>query len=219
MAQIFHRSTNVISKVSLVALFGLVVGGIGLVMAIERSPYVTRRGVVVEQAVKFSHHHHTAALGIDCRYCHTSVETAAFAGIPPTETCMNCHKQIWVDSPMLEPVRASFRSGKPLRFTRVNDLPDFTYFNHSIHVAKGVGCVTCHGRVDEMPLLKRAASLQMQWCLDCHRNPAPNLRPPEQVTNMSWQPPSDDPDYGQRLMQAANIGDARRLTSCSTCHH
>ncbi len=218
MTQIFHRSTNVIARVSIVALIGLVGGGIGLVMAVERSPYKTREGVVYEQPVKFSHDHHTAGLGIDCRYCHTSVETSAFAGIPPTETCMNCHKQIWVDSPMLEPVRASYRTGEPLRWNRVYDLPDFTYFNHSIHVAKGVGCVSCHGQVNEMPLLKRASSLQMQWCLDCHRNPAPNLRPPEEVTNMTWQPPADDPEYGTRLMEAAHIGDEWRLTSCSTCH-
>ena len=218
MAQLFHRSTNVIAKVSIIGLLSLVAGGIGIVMAIERSPYRTKEGVVIEQPVKFSHDHHTAGLGIDCRYCHTSVETSAFAGIPPTATCMNCHKQIWVDSPMLEAVRASYRTGEPLRWQRVYDLPDFTYFDHSIHVAKGVGCVTCHGRVDEMPLLSRAASLQMQWCLDCHRNPAPNLRPPEEVTNMTWKPPADDPHYGLRLMEAANIDDEWRLTSCSTCH-
>ncbi len=218
MAQIFHRSTNVIARVSIIAVLALVGGGLGLVMAIERSPYVTREGVVYEQPVKFSHDHHTAGLGIDCRYCHTAVEVSSSAGIPPTETCMNCHKQIWVDSPMLEPVRASYRTGEPLRWNRVYDLPDFTYFDHSIHVAKGVGCISCHGKVNEMPLLKRASSLQMQWCLDCHRDPAPNLRPPSEVTNMDWQPPTQDPAYFEGLKEAAHIGDEWRLTSCSTCH-
>lgn len=218
MAQIFHPSTNTISRFSILVGLGLVAGGIGLVMAYQRSPYQTREGVVVAQPVPFSHDHHTAAMGIDCRYCHTSVETSAFAGIPPTETCMNCHQQIWVDSPMLEPVRASFRDDRPLRWNRVHDLPDFVYFNHSIHIAKGVGCVTCHGQVNEMPLLARGASLQMQWCLDCHRDPARHLRPPDQVFNMDWQRPSDDSDYGERLVAAANIEGSQRLTACSTCH-
>lgn len=218
MPQIFHRSTNVISKLSILALGLTVVGGIATVMAFERSSYKTNEGVVYEQPVPFSHDHHTAGLGIDCRYCHTSVETSAFAGIPSTEICMNCHKQIWVDSPMLEPVRASFREDEPLRWNRVHDLPDFTYFDHSIHVAKGVGCATCHGRVDEMPLLARGASLQMQWCLDCHRDPARFVRPPEEVFNMAWERPTSDPEYGKALVEAAGIDPPRRLTSCSTCH-
>jgi hypothetical protein len=219
MAQIFHRSFNVISKLSIV--FGLLLagGGVGLIMGFERSPYRTDEGVIYEQPVKFSHDHHTAALGIDCRYCHTSVETSAFANIPSTDVCMNCHSQIWMDSPMLEPVRASLRNDEPIRWNRVHDLPDFVYFDHSIHVAKGVGCATCHGEVNKMPLLARGAPLQMGWCLECHRNPEKYVRPPEEVFNMDWQRPTGDPDYGKKLVAAAGIEDEHRLTSCSTCHH
>ena len=146
---------------------------------------------LVEQPIQFSHERHVAGNGIDCRYCHTSVEKAAFAGIPPTKTCMNCHSQIWAQSPYLEPVRASFRNDTSLEWNRVNDLPDFVYFDHSIHVAKGVGCETCHGRVDEMPLVWQAARLQMSWCLDCHRNPVKNVRPKQEVFNLNWN--GDDP--------------------------
>lgn len=217
MAQLFPRSSNVLSKLSILLALALAGGGIGVVMGVQRSAYQTGEGVVIKQPVPFSHDHHTAAMGIDCRYCHTTVETSAFAGIPSTEICMNCHKQIWVDSPMLEPVHASYRDNEPLIWNRVHDLPDFAYFDHSIHVAKGVGCNECHGQVNEMPLLAKGASMQMQWCLDCHRDPAQRIRPPEEVTNMNWQRP-DDPAYGEALLAAAGIEDERRLTSCSTCH-
>ena len=130
-----------------------------------------------EQPIPFSHAHHVGGLGIDCRYCHTSVETSSFAGIPPTKTCMNCHSQIWSTSPTLEPVRESFRTGVSIQWTRVNDLPDYVYFNHSIHVNKGIGCESCHGRVDRMPLTWQENSLQMDWCLDCHRDPGKHIRP------------------------------------------
>lgn len=218
MAQIFRPSTNTIAKSSII--LGLVLAGslVGLLMAFERSPYRTNEGVVYTQPVPFSHDHHTAAMGIDCRYCHYAVETSASAGIPPTDVCMNCHKEIWKESPMLEPVRASYRDNTPLEWNRVHDLPDFVYFDHSIHVAKGVGCVSCHGEVNKMPLIKRGASLQMAWCLDCHRNPEKNVRPPEEVFNMDWQRPKDDPDYGAKLVEAAGIEGEQRLTSCSTCH-
>lgn len=217
MAQIFHKSTNVISRFSILVGFGLIASTVGVIMAVERSSYRTYEGVVFGQSVPFSHDHHTAGLGIDCRYCHTTVEREAFAGIPATEICMNCHKEIWKDSPMLEPVRASFRDNKPLQWNRVYDLPDFVYFNHSIHVTKGVGCETCHGPVNEMPLLKRGSSLQMQWCLDCHREPEKFVRPPEEVFNMDWERPTE-PGYGEALRDAAGIEDEQRLTSCSTCH-
>ena len=157
---------------------------------IQRSPYVTYAGVRRPQPVPFSHQHHVAGLGIDCRYCHTSVETSSFAGIPPTKTCMNCHAQIWTNAALLEPVRESYKSGKSLVWTRVNDLPDFVYFNHSIHINKGVGCNTCHGPVDRMPLMYNEASLQMEWCLECHRAPEKNLRPRDQVFNMRYEEPS-----------------------------
>lgn len=217
MAQIFPKSANTLSRLSIVLALLVAGAAVGGLMAFERSPYRTNEGVTYEQPVKFSHDHHTAALGIDCRYCHATVETSSFAGIPATEVCMNCHKEIWKDSPMLEPVRASYRDGEPLQWWRVYDLPDFVYFDHSIHVAKGVGCVTCHGEVDKMPLLRRSAPLQMSWCLDCHRDPAKHLRPPESVTDMGWERP-DDPAYGEHLAAAAGIQGEWRLTSCSTCH-
>ncbi|MEM8930156.1 MAG: cytochrome c3 family protein [Acidobacteriota bacterium] len=220
MAQIFGPSSNIYSKLSI--LLGLLLAGTGvtLVMAFERSPYKTNEGVIYTQPIKFSHDHHVAGLGIDCRYCHYTVEYAASANIPPTELCMNCHSQVWADSPMLEPVRASYRNNEPIEWQRVHDLPDYVYFNHSIHVAKGVSCYDCHGEVDKMPLLKRGASLQMSWCLDCHRDPTPNLRPPSEVTNFRWEPPADAGDeYFAELAEAADIADQQRLWSCSTCHH
>ena len=217
MAQIFHPASTPYSRLSILAAVLLAAGGVGTMMAFERSPYRTNEGVVYEQPIPFSHDHHTAAMGIDCRYCHTTVEREASAGIPATEICMNCHNEIWKDSPMLEPVRASFRDNVPIEWNRVHDLPDFVYFDHSIHVAKGVGCETCHGEVTEMPLIARGASLQMAWCLDCHRNPERFVRPPEEVFNFDWTPP-DDPDYGAHLVEVAGIEDEQRLTSCSTCH-
>ena len=215
MAQLFPRSSNVVARGSIIVLVGLILVA-GLVLdRLQRSTYVTREGIVYPQPVPFSHDHHVAQLGIECMYCHTSVETSSSAGIPPTSTCMNCHKIIWNDSPMLEPVRASYRTGEPLEWTRVNDLPDFVYFNHSIHVAKGVGCETCHGRVDRMPLMYQYASLQMEWCLECHRNPEKFVRPRDAVYTMGWEPPADDPDLGARLVAEYNI---KTLESCSTCH-
>jgi hypothetical protein len=218
MSQVFHRSTNTISRVS---IFGAVfiVAGLGwLVDVISRSSYVTQAHTVRVQPIAFSHKHHVGGEGFDCRYCHTSVETSAFAGIPPTKTCMNCHTQIWANSPMLEPVRESFKSGKPMRWTRVNDLPEFVYFNHSIHVNKGVGCSTCHGRVDQMPLTWQESSLQMNWCVNCHLDPAAYVRPREEVFNMDWLPPPDQLEQGTRLVKAYAIQPPKVLMSCSTCH-
>ena len=219
MAQIFGPSTNIYAKLSIVLVGVLAAGGLGLVLAFERSPYRTNENVVYTQPIKFSHDHHTAGLGIDCRYCHHTVERAASANIPATEVCMNCHSQVWADSPMLEPVRASYRDNDPIEWNRVHDLPDYVYFNHSVHVTKGVACFECHGPVNEMPLIQRGATLQMQWCLDCHENPAPRLRPPSAVTNFRWEPPTDDPAYFAHLAEEADIGDQWRLWSCSTCHH
>ncbi len=217
MSQIFHRSTNTISRVSIYAAVFVVAGLTWVLMALDRSPYTTRQGIVLKQPVPFSHEHHVAGLGLDCRYCHTSVETSRFAGIPPTATCMNCHKLIWADSDMLEPVRASFRDDRPIVWTRVDDLPDFAYFDHSIHVAKGVGCVSCHGRVDEMPLMRQAAPLQMEWCLQCHRHPERQVRPRAEVFNPKWEA-RDQASLGPRLVSEYGIRSARDLTSCSTCH-
>src|SRR6186713_185028 len=213
MPQIFHRSANTISKLSLAGALMLAAGLILLAMLIGRSSYVTRANEYVEQPVQFSHIHHVLDDGIDCRYCHTSVETSSFAGIPPTKTCMNCHSQIWSNAPILEPVRASFRDDRPLHWNRVHDLPDFVYFNHSIHVAKGVGCATCHGQVDKMPLMYQENSLQMSWCVDCHRNPAKFVRPKDQVFNMAYERPSDDPGIGERLVKEYKIAGPNQLTS------
>jgi len=229
--QIFHRSTNTISRATIYGAIFVVAALFWAAAEIQRSPYVTYAGVARPQPAPFSHQHHVAGLGIDCRYCHTSVETSDFAGIPPTKTCMNCHSQIWTGAPMLEPVRESFRSGKSLVWNRVNDLPDFVYFDHSIHVNKGVGCNTCHGPVDRMPLMYNYASLQMEWCLDCHRNPQKNLRPRDQVFNMRYEAPSADKpvrfdgktyttqlDLGMDLVKKYNLRTTADITSCSTCH-
>src|SRR5215471_6025925 len=188
--QIFHRSANVISRVSIYAGIFTAAFVLWACIQLQRSPYVTYAGVVRLQPVPFSHQHHVAAIGIDCRYCHTSVETSGFAGIPPTKTCMNCHSQIWTNAPMLEPVRESFRTGQSLMWTKVNYLPDYVYFNHSIHVNKGVGCATCHGPVNKMPFMYQESSMRMEWCLECHRATEKYLRPRDQVFNMNYEQPS-----------------------------
>ena len=215
MSQIFHRSANTIARVS---IFGAVffIAGLGwLFSEVNRSPWITEAHVAREQPIQFSHERHVAGNGIDCRYCHTSVENSAFAGITPTKTCMNCHSQIFSNSPFLEPVRASYASGKSIECVRVHDLPDFVYFNHSIHVNKGVGCTTCHGQVDRMPLMMQEKSLQMEWCIDCHRNPEQYVRPREAVFSVDYTPPSDQSELGKRLVAQYQI---QKLTSCSTCH-
>lgn len=213
--QIFHRSTNTIAKVSIFGAVAFLAVLLWLWSTLLRSAYATGQGVIQKQPVPFSHDHHVAGLGIDCRYCHTTVEKSAFAGIPPTETCMNCHRQIWTNADLLEPVRESYRSGTPIVWNRVNDLPDYVYFNHAIHVAKGVGCAECHGQVDEMPLMRQTASLQMEWCLDCHRDPGKRLRPREEVFNMKWRRPADFETMQARLVEEYDV---KSLTSCSVCH-
>jgi hypothetical protein len=215
MPQIFHRSANTVSKVSIVGLLLLVGGLIGLVMVLGRSSYVTRAQEFIEQPVQFSHLHHVGDDGIDCRYCHTSVETSAFAGIPPTKTCMNCHSQIFATAPILEPVRSSFREDRALRWIRVHDLPDFVYFNHSVHIKKGVGCETCHGRIDRMPLTLQEHSLQMEWCLDCHRDPSRFVRPRAAIFTMGYRPEKPQSDLGPQLIKEYGIA---ANTDCSTCH-
>lgn len=215
MPQIFHRSTNTLSRVSIFGAVFIVAGIAWGFLSFNRSPYMTQARVARDQPVPFSHEHHVAGIGIDCRYCHTSVENAAFAGIPPTETCMNCHSQIFADSPTLEPVRQSFRTGEPLRWTRVHDLPDFAYFDHSIHVSKGIGCETCHGRIDRMPLTWREHTLHMEWCLDCHRDPERNVRPRAQIVTMGWKP-EDSPGLSRSgLAEAYHVAS---LENCSVCH-
>jgi Cytochrome c7 and related cytochrome c len=215
MSQIFHRSANTISRVSIFGTVFIVAALLTLLAMVNRSPWVTEARVAREQPIQFSHERHVAGNGIDCRYCHTAVEDSRFAGIPPTKTCMNCHSEIFSNSAYLEPVRASFNSNTPIKWTRVHDLPDFVYFNHSIHVNKGVGCTTCHGQVDRMPLMWQESSLQMEWCLECHRNPERFVRPKAAVFSVDYQPPPDQAELGKRLVAEYQI---QKLTSCSTCH-
>lgn len=192
MAQVFDRSSNALARASLV-LTGLIVIALGVALdQLQRSPWVTRQGQRPDQPVPFSHKHHVEGLGLQCQYCHTQVEKAAYSGIPPTKTCINCHAQIWTNAQLLEPVRQSWATGASIQWIRVHDLPDYVYFNHSIHVNKGIGCASCHGRVDEMPLMYMQNTLQMEWCLNCHRNPAVNLRPTSEIYNMAWEGPSSN---------------------------
>jgi Cytochrome c7 and related cytochrome c len=209
MAQVFQPGTLLVLKLAFLAALALVGTA-----AIVWYRHTGDRPVLAEapvQPIAFSHKHHVGDDGIDCRYCHTTVEKAAFAGIPSSQICMTCHSQLFRDAPMLEPLRASLATGTPLRWKRVYKLPDFVYFDHAIHVRKGVGCIECHGRVDRMPLTARAAPLEMQWCLGCHRNPVPHLRAPEKVFEM--RPTSD---FGRAPRIA--LDSERRLTDCSTCH-
>jgi len=214
MTQIFHRSTNTLARVSIFGAVFFIAALLTVFAILDRSAYNTGQNIILKQPVPFSHSHHVSQLGIDCRYCHSTVEKAAFAGIPSTATCMNCHKQIWAESEMLEPIRASFASGEPIEWVRVNDLPDFVYFDHSVHLGAGVGCKSCHGRVDEMPLMVQAESLQMIWCLDCHRQPERFVRPESEVFNMAWQA-EDQAALGAELVSAAAL---QPRTSCTACH-
>jgi hypothetical protein len=217
MAQVFHRSANNIAKASIA--LAVILAGLSfyIITQLARSSYLTGTYLEKQQPVQFSHKHHVGDDGIDCRYCHTAVETSASAGMPPTQTCMNCHSQIWADSPYLEIVRASYRENKPIEWERVHDLPDYVYFNHSIHVNKGVGCSSCHGDVANMPAVYQVNTLQMEWCLSCHRNPADNIRPKSEIYNTSWVNNLTEEEK-KRLMEEYKIRPKEMLTSCSTCH-
>jgi hypothetical protein len=217
MSQIFHPSINIITKVALLVVLLLLAGLAWLGYYTVRSPFMTEVGVAKAQAVPYSHAQHVGGLGLDCRYCHTSVEESNSAGIPPTETCMGCHAQVATDSPNLTLVRASAETGKPLEWIRVHDLADFVYFNHAIHVKQGVGCETCHGRVDQMPVVAKVENLQMDWCLECHRNPAQYLRPRDAVFTMGYTPPADQATVGAQLVADYGIH-VNQLTDCSICH-
>jgi len=225
MAQLFHPAANTLAKATVFAA-ALLTAGIGLIYwFIETSPYVTLAGEVRNQPIPFSHAHHVGGLGIDCRYCHVQVEESNFAGMPPTKTCMSCHSVIWTNADMLEPVRQSWRSGQPIVWQRVHNLPGYVYFNHGIHVNKGIGCVTCHGNVDEMPLMYQRGSLQMAWCLDCHRQPERFIRPRDQVFNLHYDPRQDPQHLGEtqrtlgpKLVAEYHILPRRQLEDCFTCH-
>ncbi len=217
MAQLFPRSFNPLATATIWG--GLVFVGFAVFMAvwIYDSDYVTGIRVVGSQPVPFSHKHHVSDDGIDCRYCHATVEFANSAGMPSTETCMTCHSELWKTSPMLAPVRESYQTNQSIQWQRVSLLPDYEYFNHSIHINKGIGCSTCHGRVDTMPLTWRAESFRMDWCLGCHREPQKYIRPRDQVFNMEWQPPADQLEQGAKLLKEYKVA-TTRMTDCYTCH-
>ena len=217
MSQIFQPSINTIVRVTMLAVVFILLGGAGLAYLYVRSPYMTEVGLAKEQPVPFSHQQHVGGVGLDCRYCHTSVEESNFAGIPPTETCLGCHGHFSTDDPVLEPVRASAQNNQPLEWIRVHNVADFVYFNHAIHVKKGVGCETCHGRVDQMSLTVKTETLQMDWCLDCHRAPERFIRPVDQVFTMGWQPPVEQASLGAQLVNEYGIK-VDQLTDCSICH-
>jgi hypothetical protein len=214
MPQIFHRSFNVLSRLSIFGAVFILTGVAWAGLVLVRSSYVTDVGIARTQPIQFSHAHHVNGLGIDCRYCHTSVEESSFAGLPPTKTCMNCHSELWVGSTMLEPVRTSYARGESIPWSRVHRIADFVYFDHSIHVAKGIGCASCHGRVDQMQAVYQKGTLLMEWCLACHRQPEKNVRPRDEVFNMGYLAVDQD-KLGQELVEKYHI---RKLEECSACH-
>lgn len=215
MAQLFRPSANSLAKISIAAAVTLIFSTIGIAYVIDRGPWITNVGVAPVQPIYFSHKHHVKDDGIDCRYCHTSVENSGYAGLPATETCMSCHSQIWNNASVTEPIRQSWASGESIKWTRVHDLPDFVYFNHSIHVAKGIGCSTCHGQINEMPWVYKVNTLYMNWCLNCHRNPAQYIRPKSEVFNIDYKYPSNQAQLGPQLVKEYHV---QSLVDCATCH-
>lgn len=215
MAALFPPWTNTTFRVALALVAGSLIGIPTALCIYVRTPYITNQQFEIVQPVEFDHRHHVADDGIDCRYCHATVENSPWASVPPTATCMGCHDQIWNASAMLEPVRRSYFANEPIHWRRVHQLPDYVYFDHSIHVTRGIGCVSCHGRVDEMGKIFQVAPLTMQWCLGCHRAPERNLRPRDQITSMTWQPTGDRDALAARLAQEYGT---RHLTNCTTCH-
>jgi hypothetical protein len=215
MGPLFPRWSNTV--------FGLVAGvllispalGLTALMLYVRTPWHSNEGFPVGQPVQFDHRHHVSDDGIDCRYCHTAVDKSPSAGIPPTALCMSCHAQIWNQSPLLAVIRTSFFTDMPVRWNRVHGLPDYVYFNHSAHVNKGVGCVSCHGRVDQMPQVLQVQALTMGFCLGCHRDPEPNLRPQDQITSTTWKPEGDPKELGRKLAAAYDV---KTRVDCITCH-
>ena len=229
MAQLFPKAFNVLARVSLLGAPLLFAGtGVGLA-AFYRSDYTTGAREVVEQPVPFSHKHHVSQLGIGCQYCHTSVEKSQHPGYPPSKTCMNCHQQMWTSADLLEPIRASYKNDKPVAWTKVHNVPDYVYFNHSIHLGKGIGCYSCHGQIDQMNLVFQSKTLLMEWCLACHRQPELHLRPKDEVYNIAWKPEDSgtNPDTGKpwtqlelgtKLKREHQVRDVTIITNCSMCH-
>lgn len=218
MAQIFHRSTNTISKVTIYGAVFILCGLGYIFYEVNQSAYYSYIHVARQQPVPFSHKHHVTDDGIDCRYCHTLVEKSPYAGLPTTHICMSCHSKLWLNSSMLEPVRVSYATDRSLEWTRVNSVPDFVYFNHSIHINKGIGCTTCHGPIASMPLTYRNQTLYMRWCINCHNHPEEYVRPRDQVFNATYTPPGDQLALGRRLVKEYKIKGARQITDCYTCH-
>jgi hypothetical protein len=216
MPQVFSTRFVLVLRVATLAVLAAL---IALVVAWRTTARADApQNAPIDQPIPFSHQHHVRDDGIDCRYCHVSVDTSAYAGIPPLSTCMTCHSQLFVGAPVLAPLHRAYAGEAALTWNRVHDLPDFVYFDHSIHVAKGVGCTTCHGAIDRMPLTRRVASLDMQWCLECHRTPERFLRPRERVFDVNWRPPPDQLAQGTRLRKTYGLRSTRELTDCSTCH-
>lgn len=217
MPQIFRPYVDTVARILLIAILVVPFAAIGMGYWVMRSEYVTDQSIVLSQPVPFSHEHHVGGLGLDCRYCHSGVEKSPVAGVPPTHTCMTCHSELFTQAEMLAPVRRSLAENQPIRWNKVYKLPDYVYFDHSIHIAKGVGCTTCHGSVEQMPLMRKATPLTMGWCLDCHRNPAPNLRPTSAIFDPNWNPPKNQSEEGRKLLAQYHIATSH-LTDCSVCH-
>ncbi|WP_438015205.1 cytochrome c3 family protein [Sorangium sp. So ce315] len=215
MAALFPPWSNSVYRAALVGLVASAGGAVLGLMIYVRTPWKRYQFEPVDQPVQFDHRHHVQDDGIDCIYCHTTVTRSPTAGMPPTAKCMGCHSQIWNQSLMLEPVRRSWFSGTPIPWNRVTSVPDFVYFNHAIHVNKGVGCVSCHGRVDEMAAVYKVAPMTMGWCLQCHRLPEPHLRPLSAITDMRWDPGERRGELGAQLAKEYGV---RRLTHCTACH-
>jgi hypothetical protein len=218
MPALFPRWSNVAARGSLLAIIAVAGGIPAALMVGVRTSFATGEGRSVPQPIPFDHSLHSGSLHIDCRYCHSTVESTASAGIPPTAACVGCHNPVWLNGPVLAPVRASLSDKRPIQWQRVNRLPDFVFFNHSIHVAKGVGCESCHGRVDQMKRVVQTTPMSMAWCVGCHRDPTPNLRPRSAITTMGWfasHSRQQTDSAGALLMQAYHV---RRLTNCTTCH-
>jgi hypothetical protein len=215
--QIFRPSADTVARVVLVSILVVPLLAVAIAYWVMTSEYITNQNITLAQPVPFSHEHHISGLGLDCRYCHSAVERSPVATLPPTHTCMTCHSQLYTQAEMLAPIRRSLADNKPVAWNKVNRLPDYVYFDHSIHIAKGVGCTTCHGRIDQMPLTRAAAPLTMAWCLDCHRNPALSLRPKSAIFDPEWTPPDDQLEQGKALLAQYHV-DNRHLTDCSVCH-
>jgi hypothetical protein len=215
MPQLFRPSANTIAKVSIAGAVILAGAILAIAYTIDRGPWITNVGVAPEQPIFFSHKHHVKDDGIDCRYCHTGVETSQYAGVPPTETCMTCHSEVWANASATQPIRDSWQSGRSIEWTRVHDLPDFVYFNHSIHINKGIGCSTCHGRIDQMVWTYNVNKMYMEWCLDCHRAPEKYIRPKSKVFDITYVAPPDQNELGRRLVKEYHV---QSLTDCATCH-